>query len=72
MQFREDQKNTRKLQKIIFSQKTKDARRGGGVGPQGAHTPPQARATLGHAYRGCATLALLWLCPLTYIFSSKP
>src|SRR4051812_9573383 len=52
MQFREDQKIPEKLWKIIFSQKTKEARREGGDGPLGAHTP-QARATPGRSYRGC-------------------
>src|SRR3954463_10489857 len=45
-------KISEKLQKIIFSQKTKDAKMGGRVGPQGGHTP-KARATLGRTYRGC-------------------
>src|SRR3954468_2137062 len=39
MQFREDQKKLEKYGKIIFSRKTKEARRGGVEGPQGAHTP---------------------------------
>ena len=40
MQFREDQKNIRKL---YFSRKTEEARRGGVAGPQEAHTTPRHR-----------------------------
>src|SRR4051812_39803645 len=39
MQFRENQKNTRKIWEIIFSQKNKEARMGGEEGPQEAHIP---------------------------------
>ena len=48
MQFREDQKNTRKYGKIIFSRKTEEARRGGEEGPQGP-TPPRRGPTLPRA-----------------------
>ena len=38
--IREDQKIRENIRKILFFQKTKDARRCSGDGPQGAHTTP--------------------------------
>jgi hypothetical protein len=38
--IREDQKIWENIRKILFFQKTKEARRGAGDGPQGAHTTP--------------------------------
>src|SRR3954463_11379153 len=71
-------KISEKLQKIIFSQKTKDAKMGGRVGPQGGHTP-KARATLGRTYRGCghpgpplAPPSRLYLLLKTLIHGERP
>ena len=70
--IREDQKIRENIRKILFFQKTKDARRWSGGGPQGAHTTPwrgQAYATSGS---GVATLAHSNLSPLVYIIPTKP
>ena len=61
--FREDQKIPENIRKILFFQKTKEARRGSGDGPQGP-TPPLARASPGRATSWCGhpgpPLALLF------------
>ena len=70
--IREDQKIRENIRKILFFQKTKDARRWSGGGPQGAHTTPwrgQAQAAPGS---GVATLAHSSLSPLAYINLLKP
>ena len=58
-EIREDQKIPANTWKILFSQKTKDARRGSGVGPQGTHTTPWRGPLLAAPPGGVATLAHL-------------
>ena len=68
----EDQKIRENTWKILFFQKTKDARRGSTYGPQGAHTTPWRGSALAMPPSGVATLAHLWLCSLAYIIPMKP
>ena len=70
--IREDQKIRENIRKILFFQKTKDARRRSGDGPQGAHTTPWRGPALAVPPGGVATLAHSSLSPLAYITLPKP
>src|SRR4051812_41791620 len=64
-------RRSEKYWKIIFSQKTEEARRGGIARPQGTH-PLGAGPPCPAPRAGVAHLAGSRLCPLAYIFPTKP
>ena len=68
----EDQKIWENIRKILFFQKTKEARRGAGDGPQGAHTTPWRGLAKAAPPGGVAALVHPWHSPLAYIILPKP
>src|SRR3954466_2936127 len=72
MQFREDQKNTRKTMENHIFPEYEECQKGGRRWAIGDAHPPGAGHPQAEPTGGVAHLAHLWIRPLAYIFPSKP